>query len=88
MQHQEQATAAPLAGESQKGKPRRPRPLWQQTLFQRPAGAVRQGAFVRNVCGHTGMVARLKLDARLEGHQGCVNTVAFSLEGDLAVTGR
>lgn len=88
MQHEEHAATAPPAGGSQKGQPRRPTPLWQQTLFQRPAGAVRQGAFVRNVCGHSSMVARFKLDARLEGHTGCVNTVAFSLEGDLAVTGR
>lgn len=87
MQQAQERPAPPPAGES-KGQPRRERPLWQQVLFGRSAGAVSRGAFVRDVCGHSSMVGRFKLDARLEGHHGCVNTVAFSLEGDLALTGR
>jgi len=62
--------------------------LWHDSLFGRQQGRVPLGSYMRRVNGHGSMVARLKLDARLEGHRGCVNTVAFSSEGDLAVTGR
>lgn len=41
----------------------------------------------RRVRSAPSMVGKLKVDGRLTGHRGCVNTVAFSEHGDFCVTG-
>jgi len=41
----------------------------------------------RRVCTAPSTLERFRLDGRLRGHLGCVNTVAFSDDGDFCVTG-
>lgn len=44
-------------------------------------------AFVKRICAHSSLIGRLALDKTLRGHQGCVNTIAFSHEGSVVVSG-
>ncbi|XP_048867568.1 DDB1- and CUL4-associated factor 8 [Brienomyrus brachyistius] len=47
-----------------------------------------QGAqFVRRACGARGLVQRLELQARLERHAGCVNTLHFNQAGTRLASG-
>lgn len=43
--------------------------------------------FVRSVCGSRGLVQRLELQARLERHSGCVNTLHFNPSGTRLASG-
>lgn len=43
--------------------------------------------FVRRVCGSRGLVQRLELQARLERHSGCVNTLHFNPSGTRLASG-
>lgn len=74
---EEQAPALPRGGRS----------LWHDVVYGRQITGKPTG-YARRVCGHRSMIGRLALDGKFMGHGGCVNTVAFSREGDLAVTGR
>ncbi|XP_017327643.1 DDB1- and CUL4-associated factor 8 [Ictalurus punctatus] len=43
--------------------------------------------FARSVCGSRGLVQRLELQARLERHSGCVNTLHFNPSGTRLASG-
>ncbi|KAL0587881.1 DDB1- and CUL4-associated factor 8-like protein 2 [Plecturocebus cupreus] len=58
-----------------------PRPRWQAVtaLRQRQLGSSTR--FVYEACGARAFVQRFRLQYRLEGHMGCVNTVHFNQRG-------
>lgn len=63
-------------------------PLTFDLLFGRQQSPrVTHQAMSRRVCSTPTTLERFRLDGRLRGHLGCVNTVAFSDDGDLCVTG-
>ncbi|ORY02624.1 WD40 repeat-like protein [Basidiobolus meristosporus CBS 931.73] len=43
--------------------------------------------FRRKIYGNVNLTTRLKLHKKLEGHDGCVNTVAWNRKGDLILSG-
>ena len=65
------------------------RPLFHDILFgrQQHPRMHTQTSMQKRVCGDGTMVRRLKMNGRLQGHQGCVNSVAFSSEGNLCISG-
>ena len=61
-----------------------------RSLHSREAGipsASNSIGFQREFGRSLDLLHRLKLDKRLEGHEGCVNTVAFTPSGDGLVSG-
>ncbi|ERM96241.1 DDB1- and CUL4-associated factor 8 [Amborella trichopoda] len=56
-------------------------------IWQRQFGMVRPRAFAQRIAGFEELVLRLDQYAKLEMHQGCVNTVHFNSSGDLLVSG-
>lgn len=61
-----------------------------RSLHSREAGISSVGnstRFQRDFGRSLELLHRLKLDKKLEGHEGCVNTVAFTPSGDGLVSG-
>lgn len=56
-------------------------------LIARQLGFISPVLFTRNVTGSVNMVERLKLERKLDGHSGCVNTLNFNSSGDLLASG-
>jgi WD40 repeat protein len=66
----------------------RDNPLTFDLLFGRQQSpSVTHQAISRRVCTAPSTLERFRLDGRLRGHVGCVNTVSFSDEGEFCVTG-
>ena len=61
-----------------------------RNVLDRQAGsgnAQPSAAFHQQACGSLGLAHRLKLERKLDGHEGCVNTVAFTANGERLVSG-
>lgn len=64
------------------------RPKWRAVPSLRAREIGKNSAqFVRSVCGSRGLVQRLELQARLERHSGCVNTLHFNPSGTRLASG-
>jgi len=55
--------------------------------WRRQIGDLQPNSFARVIGGCEDFIKRLKLDATLEGHDGCVNTVHFNSTGETLVSG-
>ncbi|KAJ8382507.1 hypothetical protein SKAU_G00032850 [Synaphobranchus kaupii] len=62
-------------------------PTWQAVPSLRSREIGRGAQFVKRVCGARGLVQRLELQARLERHTGCVNTLHFNPSGTRLASG-
>ncbi|ERN04925.1 hypothetical protein AMTR_s00080p00104750 [Amborella trichopoda] len=56
-------------------------------IWRRQLGLLDPRKFARRIGGSEGIIKRMSLYAKLDGHDGCVNTVQFNPTGDLLVTG-
>ena len=59
-------------------------------LLERQAGFDSSSAstvFHQRACSSVDLIHRLQLDRKLDGHEGCVNTVAFTPDGECLVSG-
>ncbi|XP_036374769.1 DDB1- and CUL4-associated factor 8 isoform X2 [Megalops cyprinoides] len=62
-------------------------PSWRAVPSLRAREIGRGAQFVKRVCGARGLVQRLELQARLERHTGCVNTLHFNPSGTRLASG-
>lgn len=58
-----------------------------QQIWQRQIGELRPRAFAHQMYSSKDLIQRLDLYAKLEAHDGCVNTVHFNQTGNLLVSG-
>lgn len=47
--------------------------LYYEALIGRREGTINEAGLQKRICGHPSIVARLQLDKKLQGHQGCVS---------------
>lgn len=56
-------------------------------LWRRQIGYISPSAFAHRVGGCQDLIERLELYGKLDGHEGCVNTVHFNPSGEILVSG-
>eukprot|EP00271_Cylindrocystis_brebissonii_P010082 TRINITY_DN26183_c0_g1_i1.p1 TRINITY_DN26183_c0_g1~~TRINITY_DN26183_c0_g1_i1.p1 ORF type:complete len:732 (-),score=170.80 TRINITY_DN26183_c0_g1_i1:674-2869(-) len=69
---------------------RRKAPLYKcgvNEYFRRELGLTSPTSFMRTAGGSEDLVKRLKLFKKLDGHDGCVNTVSFTPSGEFLLSG-
>lgn len=58
--------------------------VYYEALVGRREGSVCEVGLQKRFCAHTSIIARLKLDRKLKGHQGCVSPGREAAEASIS----